>query len=696
MWYMKNFKEKQRFALRKIKSAKKAGLASVMIGLSLMGPATGIVQSVAVHADTVNANQEQEKSSGVTDVTKNTTDFDKLLSSDKTQNLSKVETALYKDNKDNTAIATKDDNFNNADLEALVKLAKSDSWESKINGGDDEDMVIAHDAIDDAEYLLKGEDPDSIKVEGADTMDVDRSARYDKKKTPKKFTSADEWNKKINETTKKLKKAMIALDYEDKFELNSMIKRTEELIEQKKISDQALPTVQNALLNAKKVAGDLQATNQNVWDAEHALSDALNLAGFNFEVDDDNTDNDIVITSKLDGKEILGKMSNYNDQHRPDEQEDLKADDALNSADNDFNDSQTANIADNTGATLDGQNSNSTSTPKASDDATSLVEQGDSIAKSTNTASDGLYNYDTDKQKVEGDVDNPVTVTKADDETALDNAVKKADSDDEKLKSKLADSNTQKALNDAIDEAKNVDKSDKEAVKKADADLLAAMNSVDTQAKAVATKQLAQLNDVASQRDFKKLSADNQAVVANTQTLLSNAIANPNASFADIVQAETAALNVLDQANKTIAPSANQVAKQAEITQTLAKQNANINDHTTESQINHAVDTAISAIKADANDTKDADSDLAKVNDKLVEVQKDAIAAQPKLAGDDAKVAASDTNLKSSDSVAMDGGVKADNIGATSATMNSQADNAAPVSTNKPAEIVTPSEVKDH
>lgn len=677
---MKNFKEKQRFALRKIKRAKKAGLASVMIGLSLMGPATGIINSVAVHADSVDVTKNTTSV-----VTQNNPDYDKLRDSNKTQKLSTVEKAIYKDAKDNTSLSAKTDNFNKADLESLVKLATSESWESKINNGDDEDIVIAHDAIDDAKYLLKGEDPDSIKVEGADTMDVKRSDRYDKKKTPKKFNSADEWNKKINELTKKLKKAMIALDYEDKFELNSMIKRTEELIDQGKIKDSALPTVQNALLNAKNVAGDLQATDKNVWDAEKALGDALSLAGFTFEVDDDNTDNDIVITSKLDGKEVLGKMSNYNDPHTPDENIDLEADNALNDADSNFDGTSDDNVADNTGSTLDGQNS----TSSASQDASSLADQGSAIASATNTANDGIYGYDTDDQKVKGDVKNPVTVEKASDTEALDTAIKKADSEDEQLKSNLADSDAKQALQDAVDEAKNVDKSDKNAVKKADDKVLSAMTSIDTQAKSVATKQLDQLNDMTAQKDFKKLSKDNQAVVANTQTVLANAVANPNASFADIVQAESAALNVIGQANKTVTPTAKQVAKQAEIMQELANQNADINDHTTAHQIDSAVDDASSAIKADSKDEASADKDLAKANDKLIVAQKDAIAAQPKLAGDDAHKAASDTNLKSSDSVAQDGGMKADNIGATDATMNKQADNAADVVSDKPAEIAS-------
>lgn len=676
---MKFLKEKQRFALRKIKSAKKAGLASVMIGLSLMAPIEGVVTSAVVHADTTS-----QSSQSSADITKNMTSFDKLRASDKTQNLSTVEKALYQDSKDSVALNAKTDNFTKADLENLLKLATSDSWKSKISNGDDEDMVYADDAIDDAKMLLKGQDPDSVKVEGADTMDVDRSARYDKKKTPEKI-SGDELAKKIDATAKKLKEAMIALDYEDKFELNSMIKRTEELIKGGKIKQDVLPTVQNALLNAKNVAGNLQATDQNVWDAEKALGDTLNQAGYNFEVDDDNTDNDIVITSKLDNKKVLGKMSNYNDPHTSDENIDLEADNAINEADSDFNGTSDDNITDNVNATLP---ADATSDKSENSDASDLVDQGKNIADSATFANDGIYGYNTDDQKVKSaDDENPVTVHKMTDEETLEKTENQADSDDMKLKSKLADDSTQDALADAVDTAKNVDKNDKDAVKSAQSGLVQSMNSVNIQAKNVVSKQLAQLNDMTHSKDFKNLSHDNQAVVASTQTLLSNVTANPNASFADIVQAESAALNVIGQTNSKVTPTADQISKQAQITRQLADQNADIRDHVSESDVNSVVNTAKDIVK-DVADNKATDHQLSATNDKMIDVQKDAIANQTKLVEkSDQHTAAADTNMKSSTMIAQDGGIKADNIGATDASMNKQAENASDTVSKAPVAI---------
>lgn len=702
---MKNFiSEKQCFALRKIKSAKKVGLASVMLGLTIVSPMTGVLNSVAVHAA---ATEEAKANKSDSDVHKKLlaelTRFDKLRNGDKTQKMSTLEDALYTAKSDSAALAAKNDNFTRGDLENLVKLATSDSWKGKINSGDDEDMVKARDAIDDAKMLLAGEDPDSVKVAGADSMDVDRSARYDKKKTPKKI-KGEELNTKINVAAKKLKKAMIAIDAESKFTLNSMIKSAEKLVESGKIKDAALPAVQNALLNAKNVAGNLMATGDAVTDAQGALVHALYLAGYDVKYHDDDTDSNVEFVEigkdKADDDKTESDLYDGADDRIARDMTDGGAkselsqsgDSAVDEAGDDFSGNNAGAVDDDLGAALN-DTSDADSDSDTNDDASDLIDQGETIGDSSNDASDGLYNYDAGKAKLKDDdgKSSDVDVKKQSDGDTLDAAIKTADSKDMELKLSLADDATRDAFNKALDAAKNVDSTDKDAVKKADDNLLAAMNSVNTQAKGILTKQLAQINDLANSKDYKDLGSANQAVVGQVQQLISTVSADPNASFADIVQAESAALNILGQANKVITPTSDQLAQQAEINKDLAEQGAKVDT----SENDKAIDNAKSVI-SDVH--KDADKvngrDMQKANSKLINAQADGIAHQTELVGKNEKTqheAASDTNLKSTDMVARDGGVKANSIGAKSATMNTQSDHAAaPVST-APVAIEAPS-----
>lgn len=704
---MKSFiSEKQRFALRKIKSAKKVGLASVMLGLTIASPMTGVFNSVAVHAATTEE-AKTNKSDADSDVHKKLlaelTRFDKLRNSDKTQKMSTLEDALYMAKSNSAALEAKNDNFTRSDLENLVKLATSDSWKGKINSGDDEDMVKAHDAIDDAKMLLAGEDPDSVKVAGADSMDVDRFARYDKKKTPKKI-KGEELNTKINAAAKKLKKAMIAIDAESKFTLNSMIKAAEKLVESGKIKDAALLAVQNALLNAKNVAGNLMATGDAVTDAQGALVHALYLAGYDVKYHDDDTDNSVEFVE-------IGKDKDDDDKTESDPYDGAddriardmtdggarselsqSGDSAIDEAGDDFSGDNSGAVDDDLGAALN-DTSDSDADSDVNDDASDIIDQGETIGDSSNDASDGLYNYDAGKAKLKDDDGkfSDVDVKKQSEGDTLDAAIKTAGSKDMELKLSLADDATRDAFNKALDAAKNVDSGDTDAIKKADNDLLAAMNSVNTQAKGILTKQLAQINDLANSKDYKDLGSANQAVVGQVQQLVSTVSADPNASFADIVQAESAALNILGQANKVITPTSDQLAQQAEINKDLAKQGAKVDTSENDKAIDNAK-SVISNVHKDAG--KVSDRDMQKANSKLINAQADGIAHQTELVGKDEKTqheAASDTNLKSTDMVARDGSVKADDIGAKSASMNSQSDHAAaPVST-APVAIETPS-----
>lgn len=701
---MKNFiSEKQRFALRKIKSAKKVGLASVMLGLTIVSPMTGVMSNAAVHAATT---EEAKTSKSDSDVHKKLlaelTKFDKLRNSDKTQKMSVLEDALYTAKSDSTALTAKNDNFTRDDLENLVKLATSDSWKGKINNGDDEDMVKAHDAIDDAKMILAGEDPDSVKVAGADTTDVDRAARYDKKKTPKKI-KGEELNTKINAAAKRLKKAMIAIDAENKFTLNSMIKSAEKLVESGKIKDAALPAVQNALLNAKNVAGNLMATDEAVTDAQGALVHALYLAGYDVKYHDDDTDSNVEFVEigkdKDDDKTESDPYDGADDRVAQDMTDggakselSQSGDSAIDEAGDDFSGNNTGSVDDDLGAALNDTSDVDTDSD-VNNDASDLIDQGETIGDSNNDASDGLYNYDADKAKLKDDdgKSSDVDVKKQSDGDTLDAAIKTAGSKDMELKLSLADDATRDAFNKALDAAKNVDSGDTDAVKKADNDLLAAMNSVNTQAKGILTKQLSQINDLANSKDYKDLGSANQAVVGQVQQLVSTVSADPNASFADIVQAESAALNILGQANKVITPTSDQLAQQAEINKDLAKQGAKVDTGENDKAIDNAK-SVISDVHKDAD--KVSRSDMQKANSKLINAQADGIAHQTELVGKNEKTqheAASDTNLKSTDMVARDGGVKADAIGAKNASMNSQSDHAAaPVST-APVAIETPS-----
>lgn len=704
---MKSFiSKKQRFALRKIKSAKKVGLASVMLGLTIVSSMTGVMSNIAVHAATTEE-VKTSKSDGDNDVHKKLlaelTKFDKLRNSDQTQKMSTLEDTLYTAKSDAAALTAKNDNFTRGDLENLVKLATSDSWKGKINNGDDEDMVKAHDAIDDAKMILAGEDPDSVKVAGADTMDVDRAARYVKKKTPKKI-SGEELNSKINAAVKRLKNAMIAIDAESKFTLNSMIKSAEKLVESGKIKDAALPAVQNALLNAKNVAGNLTATDEAVSDAQSALVHALYLAGYDVKYHDDDMDNNVEFVEIGKDKDDDGKIeSDPYDSADDRVAQDMtdggakseltqSGDSAIDEAGDDFSGDNAGAVDDDLGAALN-DTSDADSDSDTNDDASDLIDQGEAIGDSSNDAGDGLYNYDAGKAKLKDDdgKSSDVDIKKQSDGDTLDAAIKTAGSSDMELKLSLADDATRDAFNKALDAAKNVDSTDKDAVKKADDNLLAAMNSVNTQAKGILTKQLAQINDLANSKDYKDLGSANQAVVGQVQQLVSTVSADPNASFADIVQAESAALNILGQANKVITPTSDQLAQQAEINKDLAKQGVKVDTGENDKAIDNAK-SVISDVHKDAD--KVSRSDMQKANSKLINAQADGIAHQTELVGKDEKTqheAASNTNLKSTDMVARDGGVKADDIGAKSASMNTQSDHAAaPVST-APVAIEAPS-----
>ena len=197
-----------------------------------------------------------------------------------------------------------------------------------------------------------------------------------------------------------------------------------------------------------------------------------------------------------------------------------------------------------------------------------------------------------------------------------------------------------------------------------------------TESKALLSKQLGQINQMTDSKDFSSLSSDNQAVVDQVKQLVATVSADPNATFGDIVQAESAALNVIGQAQKDLPLDKTDVKSAID----AAKAASDLTIKTNSDQVDAAVSGAQTAVKAGSK------QDLAKANTALVEAQKNAIANQTVLTNNEAK-AAQDTSLKSTSMVAQNGGVKANNIGAVNASMNTQSSHAAPIVSAAPKGI---------
>lgn len=514
----------------------------------------------------------------------------------------------------------KDDNFTKEDVQKLYQLASSASYKAKAENADDEDMDNFNSVIAEVKQALAGQ-------------------------------SKDGQNLDYNALGKKLKKAMTLVDMSNKRELNNLIKRANALVQLGKIPAAALVGVKSAIMNAKNVSSNLSATLDSISDAKRSLVNTLKLAGF--------------------------KVVSLDDQ--PDGVGDFKiipAQDA-DDTDSDQDDQETRAEAEQEDASLASSDIATSDSLLGNDDAQDFGDMAASIGMADSDASDGLYGYDVDtdvnSNKEAKDVlndDSDITV-KDESDSKLAEALKAAQSKDMELKLALASEDTKAAFEKAVANAQTTDDQDG-----AYDSLMSAINSVNTESKVLLSKQLGQINQMTDSKDFSNLSSDNQAVVDQVKQLVATVSADPNATFGDIVQAESAALNVIGQAQKNLPLDKTDVKSAID----AAKAASDLTTKTNSDEVAAAVSSAQDAVKAGSK------QDLAKANTALVEAQKNAIANQTALTNNEAK-AAQDTSLKSTSMVAQNGGVKANNIGAVNASMNTQSSHAAPIVSAAPKGI---------
>ena len=505
----------------------------------------------------------------------------------------------------------KDDNFTKEDVQKLYELASSASYKAKVENADDEDMDNFNSVVEEVKKALDGK------------TETGQDANY-------------------NALGKKLKKAMTLVDMSNKRELNNLIKRANALVQLGKIPAAALNGVKSAIMNAKNVSSNLSATLDSISDAKRTLINTLKLAGF--------------------------KVVSLDDQ--PDGVGDFKIipADSADDADSDQDDQETQAEAEQEDFGLTSSNVAASDSLLGNSDAQDFGDMAAAIGMADSDASDGLYGYDVDtdvnSDKEAKDVLNDDSDVKVTDESdsKLAEALKAAQSKDMELKLALASEDTKAAFEKAVANAQTTD--DQAGAYDS---LMSAINSVNTESKALLSKQLGQINQMTDSKDFSSLSSDNQAVVDQVKQLVATVSADPNATFGDIVQAESAALNVIGQAQKDLPLDKTDVKSAID----AAKAASDLTIKTNSDQVDAAVSGAQTAVKAGSK------QDLAKANTALVEAQKNAIANQTVLTNNEAK-AAQDTSLKSTSMVAQNGGVKANNIGAVNASMNTQSSPAAP------------------
>lgn len=514
----------------------------------------------------------------------------------------------------------KDDNFTKEDVQKLYELASSASYKAKAENADDEDMDNFNSVVEEVKQALAGQSKDGQSID-------------------------------YNALGKKLKKAMTLVDMSNKRELNNLIKRANALVQLNKIPAAALPGVKSAIMNAKNVSSNLSATLDSISDAKRSLVNTLKLAGFKVVSLDDQPDG-------------IGDFKIIPAQNADDE-------------DSDQDDQETQAEAEQEDAGLTNSNIAASDSLLGNDDAQDFGDMSAAIGMADSDASDDLYGYDVDtdvnSDKEAKDVlsdDSDITV-KDESDSKLAEALKAAQSKDMELKLALASEDTKVAFEKALANAQTTDDQDG-----AYDSLMSAINSVNTESKALLAKQLGQINQMTDSKDFSSLSSDNQAVVDQVKQLVATVSADPNATFGDIVQAESAALNVIGQAQRNMPLDKTDIKSAID----AAKAASDLTTKTNSDEVAAAVSGAQDAVKAGSK------QDLDKANTALVEAQKNAIANQTSLTSNEAK-AAQDTSLKSTSMVAQNGGVKANNIGAVNASMNTQSNHAAPIVSAAPKGI---------
>lgn len=440
------------------------------------------------------------------------------------------------------------EDFSRDQFEKLLNLASSDDFMSK---ADNADMTTRNEfkrTVKKDKKLLQ-QDTDQ-KIKSAVEKEAKKSL---KSKDVKKDEKID-----FDKEAKELKAEMIKVDKASKKNLNALIEKTKGLLDKMPVS--AKLNVQIALNNAQNVSAALNATPQAIGDSQQALIKALDLAGYKVKIDGEEMTSDVDITKK-EADDADKKNKDLADDKDADSADDsgsgILADDsdAYDGADdNSFNDQGAGDYAGSGnvyggGAVDDG-------TVDAAQDASDLA--GESAADSDN----GLYQYDPNSAENQDIDDNDdkdnIEIGQKDTNDTLQGAIDVADSQDTKLKLILAGGNSD-ILDNLVNKAKLAKESgDADQQKQAYDDLMQALNTVNVNAKAGLVKEAQAL----TKADTTNWSPE-KANLAKAAVQLANTVsANPDASFGDIVQAESAAMNLLDHAslNKESAQAAAQAS----------------------------------------------------------------------------------------------------------------------------------------
>lgn len=442
----------------------------------------------------------------------------------------------------------KTDDFSRDQFEKLLNLASSDDFMSK---ADNADMTTRNEfkrTVKKDKKLLQ-QDTDQ-KIKSAVEKEAKKSL---KSKDVKKDEKID-----FDKEAKELKAEMIKVDKASKKNLNALIEKTKGLLDKMPVS--ARLNVQIALNNAQNVSAALNATPQAIGDSQQALIKALDLAGYKVKIGGEEMTSDVDITKK-EADDADKKNKDLADDKDADSADaagsGVLADDsdAYDGADdNSFNDQGAGDYADSGnvyggGAVDDGA-------VDAAQDASDLA--GEAASDNDN----GLYQYDpnSDENQDINDTDDKdnVEIGQKDTDDTLQGAIDAADSQDTKLKLILAGGSSD-ILDNLVNKAKLAKESgNADQQKQAYDDLMQALNTVNVNAKAGLVKEAQAL----TKADTTNWSPEKANLVKAAVQLANTVSANPDASFGDIVQAESAAMNLLDHAslNKESAQAAAQAS----------------------------------------------------------------------------------------------------------------------------------------
>lgn len=304
-------------------------------------------------------------------------------------------------------------------------------------------------------------------------------------------------------TGKALHRVMQAIDSYNKRDLASLVDQTSR---KANLSDKD-STLTKAIVAAQNVLTNMNSSQGNIKDATLDLTNALKDNGMS--VDDS-------------GKDSQKPTQKQNDNGNDDAKQ--AAHDAAES-DNSFAKDHDKDVDTNHGKVNDGQseNSNTDKTQINTDPDNDAAVKGDSSSKHNNTS--GVVVIDDSK--------------KDGDQIAED--IEKAAGQYMHLKTKLADSSAVEDLNDALTDAKAVKDSQNESVKeRASKRLERAINEVDSTAKKQLRLNAAEMQGIMATSQFGKLSQRDQTTFQQALASLNTVIANPDASYADILSAQIA------------------------------------------------------------------------------------------------------------------------------------------------------------